>query len=295
MIKKISIISSILFLLTACSTNKEITQIRSTGISSYTAGDYQSSLEKFEELISNAEEKGGLAGLDDYERAGISAHALALNDKAEKYLEQARLMNSTNENVYFALADIYHLFDNISKEVRFLEYYQKNHPKGDKIELVRLRLFEAYVKSESWEQGLALWPLVKETDQYQEVLLGGYLKIVIALENESEADKAAKDLLKIDENNVLALKWTAERYFWKAENYYQSEMAAYNKKKTNSQYAKLLKALDIVTDDFKRSRDLFERLYKISPDERYAGFLSNIYARLDDKEKARYYRSRSGQ
>jgi len=296
--KKLSLFIGIALLITACSTTKEISQIiqinqnRSKGISSFTEGDYSGALAKFTELINEAESKGAQAGLEDYEGAGKSAYALGQHERALVYLEQAKDLGSKDENVYFSLADIYHIKDNLSKEIRYLEFYNKNYPKGSHIKLVDLRLFESYVKSESWEQGLALWPLVKDNQPFLEILTEGYFKINKALKNEAECEEAAKELLKINGNHILALEWSAERLFWKAENFYQESMTEYNKKKTNSQYAKLLKALDIVTIDFKKSRDLYERLYKIEPLPKYAQFLGNIYTRLDDKEKAKFYQSK---
>lgn len=292
MAKKIIVFISIVLILAACSSSKEIAGKRSSGISFFTEGDFTTALTKFTELIDVATQKGEMANVEDYAGAGKSAHALGLAEQALAYLEQAKDLNSDDENVYYALSDIYHLKDNISKEIRYLEYYQKNYPDGTKINLVELRLFEAYVASESWEQGLEIWPIVKGEEQYHELLTEGYFKINEALKNEAECEKAAKELLKINNENTVALKWSAGRFFWKAENLYQKEMAAYNKKKTNSQYAKLLKALNIITADFKRSRDYFEKLYHANPLPEYARFLGNIYTRLDDKAKAKYYQSK---
>lgn len=296
--KKLSLFIGIAILIAACSTNKEISQnnqMRSKGISSLTEGDYSGAFAKFTELINEAESKGTLASLEDYEGAGKSAYALGQHDKALVYLEQAKDLGSKDENVYFPLADIYHIKDNLSKEIRYLEFYSTNYPKGAHIKLVSLRLFESYVESESWEQGLALWPLVQDNEPFIEIINEGYLKINISLKNEAECEKIAKELLKINSNNILALEWSAERFFWKAENFYQESMTDYDKKKTNSQYAKLLKALNVVTADFKKSRDLFEKLYKLEPLPKYAHFLGNIYSRLNDKEKAKYFQSKADQ
>lgn len=293
MAKRISMFLSIVVLFAACSTNKEIAQKRNTGLSFYTQGDYKTALLKFTELIAEAEKNGQLASIEDYEGAGKSARALGLNEEALPFLEQAKNLKSTDAQIYFALADIYHIKDNLSKEIRYLEYYQKKFSGGDKNEIVNLRLFEAYVVTESWEQALDLWPLVRDQSQYQEVLTECYFRINVALKNETEAEKTAKELLRRDSENVMVLKWIAERYFWKAEKLYQKEMAAYNKKKTNSQYAKLLKALNVVTADFKRSRDFFEKLYEANPLPEYAKYLGNIYTRLDDKAKAKYYQSKT--
>ena len=99
--------------------------------------------------------------------------------------------------------------------------------------------------------------------------------------------------LSLEDTNVLAMEWEAMRLYNKAENRYQSEMKAYENKKTTSQYNKLLKAFEGVTADFKSSLKYFKELYEINPSKKYASYLANIYARLDDKQKAEYYKSLS--
>ena len=119
------------------------------------------------------------------------------------------------------------------------------------------------------------------------------MKVNIALKNDQKADDLATKLLKLDANNIAALEKIGEKYFWKAENRYQIETKAYDKKKTRSQYAKLLKALDVVTADFKKSLKYYKKLYEIQPEKNHARFLGNIYARLDDREKSTYYKNRA--
>ena len=91
----------------------------------------------------------------------------------------------------------------------------------------------------------------------------------------------------------MTLDWISHYYYWKAENSYLTEMKAYKKKRTNKQYAKLLKALKVINSDFKKSRNYFEKLYKISPNKDYAKRLSNVYKRLENKQKAAYYKAKS--
>jgi hypothetical protein len=88
----------------------------------------------------------------------------------------------------------------------------------------------------------------------------------------------------------MALEWLAEKYYWLAENSYKAEMEAYEKNRTNKQYNQLLKAFETVSANFKTSLTYFKKLYDLDPSGEYATFLSNIYARLDDKEKAEYYK-----
>jgi hypothetical protein len=72
-------------------------------------------------------------------------------------------------------------------------------------------------------------------------------------------------------------------------------MEAYDKNKTNKQYKRLLEELKVVTTEFKDAKSKYENLYRLNPKPSYAQYLSNIYVRLNDKEKADYYRSKAGQ
>jgi aminoglycoside/choline kinase family phosphotransferase len=85
----------------------------------------------------------------------------------------------------------------------------------------------------------------------------------------------------------------AKKYFWRAENRYQSEMEAYEKNRTHRQYAQLLRAFEVLNADFHKSLNYFLRLYEKDPKPEYARFIGNIYLRFDDKSKARYYHSRA--
>ena len=54
-------------------------------------------------------------------------------------------------------------------------------------------------------------------------------------------------------------------------------------------YARLFKALKIVTVDFKQSLSCCTKLYNLYPDTEHAKYLRNIYARLSDEKNTQYY------
>ena len=111
------------------------------------------------------------------------------------------------------------------------------------------------------------------------------------MKNDSICEQTAEVILEQNPENEPALTWVAKKYYWQAENRYQTEMTAYDLNKTHSQYAILLEAFKTVTLDFKESLGYFTRLYEQYPNPDYAKYLGNIYVRLNDKQKARYYRS----
>lgn len=284
---------SALFLMGGCTPGKQLTELSQKGKTAFEAGDYEGALVAWEKAISLYESKGKPAKPISYYEAGKAALALAENDKAIIYFEKARGMNFPDAEMYVSLAEAYRRIDNLSREISTLESYVEKFPEGKELTKVQVRLFETYVESKNWDKAIAIWPPVKEESSSNNRLLEGYLVLNKELKNTEESQKTASQLIASDPGNVIALEWFAEHYFWKAENRYKNEMEAYEAHKTRSQYAKLLKALKVVSEDYKKSRDYYEKLYKISPSAAYAKYLKVIYTRLDDKQKAAYYDKRS--
>lgn len=290
-----TIIKGLIFItiLQSCAGGLSTTKTPDEGELAYQAGNYEKALSTWEQSIISRESKGKKAKAPIYVGAGKSALALEQNDKARKYLETARGLEYSSPEMYEALAKVYKNIDNLSKEITALETYHKKYPQGEKINSINERLLETYVESENWDLGKDLWPSVEIQAQSNANMLASYLIISKNLENNALCDKLAQQITKLEANNITALEYYAEKYFWKAENMYVSEMKAYKNKKTNSQYKKLLKALDIVWPNFKKSRDYFLKLYKIDPKPEYAKYLGKIYTRYEDKEKAAYYKKRA--
>ncbi len=279
----------IVFLLQSCAATK----LSEDGESAFKEGNYEAALIAWEQIIENREGKGKKAKFTVYVSAGKSALELGQNDKARKYLETAREIGFSSPEMYVSLAKVYKNIDNLSKEITALETYHEKYPQGEKINAINTRLFETYVESENWDLAIDLWPEIETQAQSNTDLLAGYLTVNKNMENTTACDKLARQILKLEASNVTALEWYAEKYFWKAENLYVSEMKAYKNKRTSSQYKKLLKALDEVWPNFRKSRDYFLKLYKIEPKKEYAKYLGKIYTRFDDKQKANYYNKKA--
>ena len=282
----------LVLLIAGCSGAKQLERIHQSE-AAYTTGNYTTSLESSEQIINEREQKGKMAEGRVYAIAGKSAWELEQYNKSLTYLEKARQLGYSDEMMYVCLAGNYRRIDNLSKEITALETCLKDYPDGQQAAAMRARLFETCQESENHKLADELWLLLD--DQYKEEtnILEVYLNISQSRSTDSLSDSLAGLILEKDANNEPALRWVAEKYYYKAENRYQAEMEAYEKKRTNSQYNKLLKAFKIVTSDFKTSLDYFRKLYKLNPDPQYATFLGNIYTRLDDEKTAKYYYDRS--
>lgn len=283
----------IAIVLQSCKSSSSVSKISEEAELAYKAGDYEKALAICEKEISDKETKGKSAIGPVYVGAGKAALELNQFDKAKKYLETARSISYSSPDMYESLARVYKSIDNLSKEITALENYRKFYPQGEKTSIIAIRLFETYVESENWDLANKLWPEIEPQAQSDVSLLSGFLLVNKKLENNAGCDKLAQQVLKLDASNITALEWYAEKYYWKAENLYLTEMKAYKAKRTNSQYSRLLKALEQVYPDFRKSRDYYLKLYKIDPKKDYANYLGNIFTRLDDKEKAEYYYKRA--
>jgi len=276
-------------MLASCSTM----QLTNQGQSAYEEGDYKTALESLEEVIALREKNGKSAEAEIYYRAGMAAHQLGQNEKAAQHLSYADYLGYRTPKLYTTLAGIYQTIDNVSKEITALQSYREHYPQGQQRTEITTRLFHAYVETENWQWAADLWPELEAKAQEDIDLLTGYLKVSEALKHSEAADKVARQILKEDANNQLALLWMGKSYFFRAEEMYVSEMKAYKHNRTTKQYNRLLKKLDIVYPNFRKARDYFLKLYKQNPQPEYAGFLARIYTRLDQKTKAAYYKRRA--
>jgi len=279
----------IVLIVSSCSGTKNITQLSQNAETAYQKGDYETSLNDLKQVIAHYEKSGTQQECPVYAKAAECAMHMGMKDVAEDYLKKDTYTNFVTGDTYLKLAKIYKGQNNLSKEMMALQDYKEKFPEGSKIAEVNQDLFEIYVESKNWETAQEIWPELTDSIRSQENIMVQYFKVNKALKKDLVCDQLAADLLKVNEDNTTALEWQAVKYFWQAENLYQTSLKEYNQNKTNKQYRILLKALDVVTADFKKSLDLFQRLYKLDPQKEYAQYLGNIYNRLDDKKKAEYY------
>jgi len=259
----------------------------------YNENDFQKAFATAEEIIRDLPGKQKPEYGKVFALAGNSAYELGKYERSLEYLEKALRLDYTGESMYLNLAALYQRIDNLSKEIEILESYIRLFPEGKEMSRVRERLFMTCRESMNYDLAMNLWPLLDDASRSEITNLELYLEINQVLENDSICEATAEKILGLNEVNETALKWFAEKYYWKAENRYQSELDAYNRNKTHKQYNLLLNAFKKVTSDFKESLEYFTRLYRLYPDPGYARYLGNIYARLNNEEKARYYHSKA--
>ncbi len=282
---------SLTILFTACGTPKQVVDYQQLAKESYNNGAYQQSIDQWNAYIQEQETSALEVNPKAYAEIAKAQFAMEQYAKAEKNFDRARDKEYADAEMYVMMVQRYRIIDNLSKELTALEYY-KDHFSGEKDSAqMRNRLFEVYMEADNYEGATATWEKMDSISKSEESNVQLYFDLNKELEQTEECDELAEQLLVFDSKNKEALVWLAKKYYNQAENRYQSQMDKYNKNRTNKQYKILLKQLDIVTADFKKSLKYFEPLWNMEDGKKYASYMANIYARFDDKKKSQYYKS----
>lgn len=282
-------------ILEGCGTGNQLTQKNESANSYFQEGNYKEALSQYNEIIQQYESNKNASKCAVYTNAGESALKTGNAKLAIDYLSKAKNTPYANQTTYYLLGEGYKQIDNLSMEINTLDDYINLFPDGKELSAVKKRLFSTYVESDNFEKAINLWPEIYSDNKLDIELLEGYFKVNKGLNNIDSCNSIANNLLTLDKDNIIALVWFGKQYYHKAENRYQKEIAAYDRKKTKKQYNILIKALESVTVDFKKSLTYFKKIYALQPTPKNANYLSNIYGRLSDKKKAAYYKKLSKQ
>jgi len=255
----------------------------------FSEGNWQNALANYEQTITNYEAQKKSLECPVYGKAGLAAMNMGQTQKSLEYLEKNSFTPFVTIETIHAQAVQYREVNNLSKEIDALNLYLEKFPEGKDAGAFRARLFETCYESQDYELATRIWAELGEEYRKTPKYLETWMLINKRMKNDPACDEIALDLIKADPNNVMGLEWLAKKYYFKAEDRYQAEMQAYEKNKTKKQYAILVEAFKLLTEDFKVSLVYFERLYKINPAPDYANFMGNIYARFDDKKNADFY------
>ena len=276
-----------------CGTARHVATLQEEAELEYTTGNYIDALDLYEQIIELKKDRNLEVSGETWYRAGIAAWENELLNKAIGYLVNAGRKDYYSEEGYYILATAYREIDNLSLEITNLENYIEKYPDGSKADEMRIRLFDAYLESNNHEGALELWKYLENMAPGNPDILENWFILNSRLGREDKLKDIALKLYNADNKNVTAIEYLGDHYFWIAENRYQKEMKAYEENHTRRQYRQLLSALDTINEQFRLSRDYFEKLMDIDPQPVYAEYLRNIYKRFGNEEKADYYHRRS--
>ncbi len=277
-------------LLAGCGSSKLVVSHYENAVKAETEGNYAAAVEAWDQYFNSQLSSNMEIAPANYAQAGKVAFKAGRFDLAESWLGAAESANYTDQEIYFDLARIYRDKDNLSKELLALESCHKSFPDPSDETGMNTRLFDIYSQAGNVGKAQEFWPLMKVESHREEKYLDHYFSIQQKLKNSELADSVALELVKINPKHVDALEWLGKKYYNEAEEHYQREMKAYEKKKTHLQYQYLLTELKKVTTEFKKSLEYFDVLWEMDQNQHYASYLVNIYTRLDNADKANYYR-----
>jgi tetratricopeptide (TPR) repeat protein len=289
MIKNRYFIFILVLLVAGCSAPKNLVSFKENAETAENAGNYEEAVEAWKNYFSQFPEMNDLDG-SVYAQAAQTAWRADNAEQAEVWFDQARYRDFASVEMYSTLAEIFRKQDNLSKELSALEYLNENF-EGE-VEGVNSRLFSIYEEIDMTEKALDAWEEMPHEVKNREQNLDKYFEMHRQLGNEEVLDSVSLALLQLNPENINGLEWNATKIYHRAEDRYQREMGKYENNRTRRQYRILLGELDKVTADFKEALGYFEKLWELKPESRkeYAGFMSNIHVRFNDKQKANYYR-----
>lgn len=276
----------VVLFIAGCGGPKVLTSYKENAETAASQGNYVQAVEAWKQYFSqhSVEETEGAV----FAKAAQNAFQAGDNKLATDWYDQARYKDFSSPEMYTNLAKIYREQNNLSKELSSLEFYT-NHFNDVPTEIYS-RLFDIYDEINMDDKALAVWGKMDESAKNTVSHLDDYFQLNKEKENTEVCDSISLILLLKDPKNVDALQWNAQKYYLKAEDRYKEEIEKYNQDKTTKHYRILLKQLDLVTADFKKALPYFEKLWKIDPGKKYAGYLANIYTRFGDDKKADYYK-----
>ena len=284
-------IAAIPVLLAGCGAPKVLTSFKNDAATASASGNFDQAVILWQRFFQKQTSEKKEILPEEYAQAGKAAFGASQPDQAIQWFDQARFGNYSDPEMYSALASIYRNKNNLSKELTALEYLDSSYPGMKDSSSVRNRLFKIYIEAEDPEKALKIWNKLPAASRREESFLDDYFLINSKKGENTVCDSLANLILQVNPRNLNGLEWNAKKYYWLAENRYNQEMEKYNSNKTTRQYQILLKELEKVTADFKKSLTWFEVLWKIGPAEKYASYFATIYARFGNKEKAEYYQS----
>jgi tetratricopeptide (TPR) repeat protein len=138
----------------ACSTPSQFTGLDPDASRALRDGEYQLSLELYEDFIERHQHD--VLSIPDsiYRGAGLSAYHLGQSEKSLNYLNLIRHTETADAEVHYVLALLNREIDNLSREITALEMYLEARPEGDQVKLMKERLFVTYVESRNFEKAL---------------------------------------------------------------------------------------------------------------------------------------------
>jgi hypothetical protein len=276
----------------SCSTTKvakESLSLRDNALAASSSGDFDTAVQSWATYFDSQNQKNLPVEVSDFVRAASDAQNAGNEQFTLVWYEQARQSGYNGADMHVAFMHIFRKQNNLSRELTALKALDESFPETAARHRVNSRLFGIYMEIDR-EKAFEQWKNVPVEERTTEPFLSNYFILCKQFDQKEIADSVAAELLKLNDRYIPALEWMAEKLYWQAETQYQSEMEKYNRNRTHVQYTFLINQLKSISEDFRSSRDYFERLWALEKSPRYAAFLANIYSRLDNPDRANHFK-----
>ncbi|HKJ78025.1 MAG TPA: hypothetical protein VKA10_00765, partial [Prolixibacteraceae bacterium] len=154
-IKQYLIVVVSIFIVAACGGPKVLVNHKTTAEEAVLVGDYEKAVTAwksyFNQQSQNQEEVVGPV----YAQAAKAAYNAEMYSQALDWFEQAKYKQFADAEMYQMMVEIYHMRNNLSKELETLEYYVENfEPENTSY---NKRLFEIYNEIDKNDKALEAW------------------------------------------------------------------------------------------------------------------------------------------
>lgn len=277
------LVLTISVLLVACNPLAKLPTIQTDAETAFNNNNYQKAYTLYHQYIDLAKSNNAEVSDDIYLKVAQSAGQIDKIDEASQ-LYSSLIEKDDYQNLITEYANLLQKNNKVTEEIKLWESTESDDATIQKQQ--NERLLELYSSTESYDSFISTYankgdmPTTKETTM-------AYVNALDKTGNTIEAAKECNSLVRANPDYVDALEWKGKYYYEKAETRYKAEMAAYNKNKNATTYAYLKRDLKKISGDFRISRDTFEKLHQLQPEEQsHIRYLKNCYLRLDQKTDA---------
>lgn len=250
----------------------------------YLSDNYTEAYNKHLELINLLNEKKQPVDSVIYRRIAILANKSGNHENTILYGKKISY-NNDNE-LQCALASSYEALNQTHNAVAIIE----NNPEafystlGKSATIDKLALYYNATNDNKLKE---IYPQI-ETATVRAECFPNYFSLIKESTTEKELSQLCKSALKDNSDQIVAMEYLAVNIYENAQSQYKKAMNTYEKKKTATEYAYLKRDLKRISAVYVESKNYFEQLRKLAPDnKRYVSYLINIYTRLDQDAKVK--------
>ena len=281
------IINSILLLtivlISSCSPTKQMLSLESDLSELYQQGQYEKAVQQYDKLRILSD-KNSLPISDAIKLlTAKAAHKAGDFEKSTTLFKSIENLDDTEGLIMGGVN--YEKSGLVQEELSYWSAKLSKFEGSDHLRDILLKIYRLEQQLQNYTEANETWAKIDHQDNPD--LMFEQVTVLSNLDKTAEALALCNKILKVNRKHERALFWKADYYYNKAENWYQSEMAKYNRDANYTTYAYLRRELKKISANYRTARDLLNTLHDIAPEnKKYIGYLINTFIRLDMKNEA---------